>query len=236
MFNSKYSSILTIVLVVAIILIIALIAYFGYDIYRKYYTNKGAGDAVDAFQEGYTNKIPNKNNNTNNNTNNNSNEENFIIEGVNSTGNNSSNSNTSNGNTTTAVKKKYQGFTMVGTIEISKIDLKYPILEGVSTKALDTAVCLQYGKLNQVGNAVVIGHNYRNGTFFSNLYKLSNGDKITITDYTGKKVTYTIYDKFEAEPEDTSFYQRNTNGAREITLSTCTDDSSKRTIILAKEN
>lgn len=229
MFNSKYSNILTIVLVVAIILIIALIAYFGYDIYRKYYTNKGAGDAVDQFQEGVTNKIPNKNNNTNNN----SNEGNFIIEGINSLPNN--NSTTNDGNTTTAVKQKYQGFTMVGTIEISKINLKYPILEGVSTKALDTAVCLQYGKLNQVGNAVVIGHNYRNGTFFSNLYKLSNGDKIMISDYTGKKITYTVYSIFEAEPEDTSFYQRNTNGAREITLSTCTDDSSKRTIILAKE-
>lgn len=232
MFNSKYSNILTIVLVVAIILIIALIAYFGYDIYRKYYTNKGAGDAVDAFQEGYTNKIPNKNNNTNNNNNNGGS---IVINELNSIPNDNNNNN-NNENSTTAVKKKYQGFTMVGTIEISKIDLKYPILEGVSTKALDTAVCLQYGKLNQVGNAVVIGHNYRNGTFFSNLYKLSNGDKITITDYTGKKVTYTIYDKFEAEPEDTSFYQRNTNGAREITLSTCTDDSSKRTIILAKEN
>lgn len=232
MFNSKYSNMLTIVLVVAIILIIALIAYFGYDIYRKYYTNKGAGDAVNAFQDGYANKIPNKNNNTNNN-----NGGNIFIDELNSIpNNNNNNNNTNNGNTTTAVKQKYQGFTMVGTIEISKIDLKYPILEGVSTKALDTAVCLQYGKLNQVGDAVIIGHNYRNGTFFSNLYKLSNGDKITIADYTGKKVTYTIYDKFEAEPEDTSFYQRNTNGAREITLSTCTDDSSKRTIILAKEN
>ena len=57
MFNSKYSNILTVALVIAIIAIIALIAYFGYDIYRKYYTNKGASDAVDAFQEGYVNKM-----------------------------------------------------------------------------------------------------------------------------------------------------------------------------------
>ena len=140
-----------------------------------------------------------------------------------------------NSGSTSIVKTKHEGFTMVGTIEISEIDLKYPILEGVSTKALDTAVCLQYGKLNQAGNAVVIGHNYRNGTFFSNLHKLSNGDKITISDYTGKKITYTVYSVFEAKPEDTSFYTRNTNGIREITLSTCTDDSSMRTIILAKE-
>lgn len=230
MFNNKYSNILTIVLVVAIILIIVLIAYFSYDIYRKYYKkNKDAGDAVNQFQEGYINKTQN----TKNNITNNDDGSNIQINGIDGLPTNNSN-NTNNG-TTTAVKKKYEGFTMVGTIEISKIDLKYPILEGVSTKALDTAVCLQYGKLNQIGNAVVIGHNYRNGTFFSNLYKLTNGDKITISDYTGKKITYTIYNKFEAEPEDTSFYNRDTNGVREITLSTCTDDSSKRTIILARE-
>lgn len=226
MFNSKYSNIITVVLIIAIIAIIALISYFAYDIYRKYYINKGAGDAVDTFQEGYVNKIPNKNNTTNNNVGGD-----IQINGIEGL---PTNNNTSGG-TTTAVKPKYEGFTMVGTIEISKINLKYPILEGVSTKALDTAVCLQYGKLNQVGNSVIIGHNYRNGTFFSNLYKLSNGDKITISDYTGKKVTYTVYSIFEAEPEDTSFYQRDTSGSREITLSTCTDDSSKRTIILAKE-
>lgn len=226
MFNSKYSNILTIVLVISIIAIIALIGYFGYDIYRKYYKNKDAENAVETFQGGYTNKISNKNNTINKI------ESNIVIEGINSLVTNQTNNTTSNA----TVKQKYKGYTMVGTIEISKINLKQPILEQVSEKTLDTAVCLMDGELNAIGNSVVIGHNYRNGTLFSNLYKLSNGDKITVTDYTGKKVTYTIYDKFEAEPEDVSFYRRDTSGAREITLSTCTDDSSKRTIIFAKEN
>ena len=70
--------------------------------------------------------------------------------------------------------------------------------------------------------------------FIELLKKLNNGDKIYVTDYTGKKVTYTIYNKFETTPEDTSFYQRDTNGNPEITLSTCTDDSSARLIIFAK--
>ena len=60
------------------------------------------------------------------------------------------------------------------------------------------------------------------------------GDKIYITDNDGKKVTYTIYNKFETTPEDTSFYQRDTSGKPEVTLSTCTDDSKARLIILAK--
>lgn len=232
MFNSKYSNILTVLLVIAIIAIIILIGYFGYDIYRKYYTNKNAGNEVDKFQGGFVNNIPNKNNSSNDANNE---RENIPIDPINQIPNEVGNNSTNNDSATT-VKQKYQGFTVAGTIEIAKINLKYPVLEKHSTKALDTAVCLLYGQLNRIGNSVVIGHNYRNGTFFSNLHKLSNGDKITITDYTGKKVTYTIYSIFEAEPEDTSFYERNTNGAREITLSTCTDDSSKRTIVLAKEN
>ena len=88
--------------------------------------------------------------------------------------------------------------------------------------------------INQIGNTVIIGHNYRNGLFFSNNKKLNIGDKIFITDNDGKQLTYTIYNKFETTPEDTSFYQRDTGGKPEVTLSTCTDDSSARLIILAR--
>ena len=89
--------------------------------------------------------------------------------------------------------------------------------------------------INKVGNTVIQGHNYRNGLFFSNLKKLSKGDKIYITDDTGTKITYEIYNIFEAEATDSSFYRRDTSGLREITLSTCTDDGALRTIVLAKE-
>ena len=231
MFNSKYSNILTIVLVVAIIAIVLLLIYFGYDIYRKYYSNKTAEEGFDAFQQQLSNRTPNGGSSNSNQAGDGNIEKLNIIPNNNGTDNNE----TGGGSTNTTVKPKYQGFTSVGTIEISKINLKQPILEGVSDKKLDTAVCLQYGKLNEVGNAVIIGHNYRNGTFFSNLYKLSNGDKIVITDYMNRKVTYTVYSIFEAAENDASFYQRDTNGLREITLSTCTDDSKNRTIILAKE-
>ena len=43
------------------------------------------------------------------------------------------------------------------------------------------------------------------------------------------------YNIFEASESDTSFYNRDTDGKREITLSTCTDDSSARLIIEARE-
>ena len=105
----------------------------------------------------------------------------------------------------------------------------------VTKKSIETAVAFLYGSgINQPGNSVIIGHNYRNGLFFSNNKKLNIGDKIYITGNDGKKVTYTIYNKFEATPEDTSFYQRDTGGKAEVTLSTCTDDSKARLIICAK--
>lgn len=88
--------------------------------------------------------------------------------------------------------------------------------------------------INQPGNTVIIGHNYRNGQFFSNNKRLEEGDKIYITDYNGTKLSYTIYDTFQTTPEDASFYTRNTDGDIEITLSTCTDDNKERLIILAR--
>ena len=87
---------------------------------------------------------------------------------------------------------------------------------------------------NKPGNTLIIGHNYRNGQFFANNKNLSKGDKVYITDLSGKRLSYTIYDKFETTTEDTEFITRNTNGAREISLQTCTDDGSLRLIILAK--
>ena len=127
---------------------------------------------------------------------------------------------------------------MVGTIQIPAINLKYPILEQLSKKSLETSVVLMYTAqgLNNEGNSVIIGHNYRNGTMFSNVKKLSNGDYIYITDSTGRKVKYTIYNIYRASGSESSYMTRNTNGKREISLSTCTDDSKARTIVLAKED
>ena len=124
-------------------------------------------------------------------------------------------------------------------MKIPTINLEYPILEEISTKSLETALVALYpsgDNINLPGNTVVIGHNYRNGTLFSNLKKLSNGAKIYVTDFRGKSITYQVYNKFEASESDTSFYTRDTNGLAELTLSTCTDASNdQRTIIFAKQ-
>lgn len=138
---------------------------------------------------------------------------------------------------TTKKKIYYEGFVMIGYITIPKTNVKLPILDSVTPQAIEVAVAALYPsnpKLNEPGNVVIIGHNRRNGQLFSNNEKLSVGDKILIKDTTGRELSYTIYQKFETSEQDTSFYTRNTNGVAEITLSTCTDDSKARIIILAK--
>ena len=224
MFESKYSKVLTIFLIIVIIAIIVLLGFLGYDYYQKYFITKDTSEFVDSFEGDQT--IAEENNDSTTETNTAENEN--VLEQVEST-------TTTTKTGTTKVKKQYKGLGVDGTIQIPKTKVKYPVLEKVTNKSIETAVAILYGVgLNQPGNTVIVGHNYRNGLFFSNNKKLQNGDKIYITDNTGTKLTYTIYNKFETTPEDTSFYTRDTAGKPEITLSTCTDDSSARIIIFAK--
>lgn len=130
----------------------------------------------------------------------------------------------------------YKGFVMKGTISIPKTGLECPVLEKATKSAIEVAVGIQVGPgLNQVGNTVIAGHNYRNGLFFSNNKNIQVGDKIFIKDTSGQTVTYVVYNKFETTPEDASYINKDTNGKREITLYSCNDDSSKRIIIEARE-
>lgn len=219
--NSKYGNLLTVILVISIIAIIGIVGIIGYRIYKSHYIQTGAIDAATQFEQTVT-----PGNNENNNTVQNNNNEASV--GIEDTFNN----NSSSGQTTT-----YKGFAVVGTIQIPAINLKYPILEKNTKKSLETSVVLMYTSkgLNEIGNSVIIGHNYRNGTMFSNVKKLKNGDAIYITDTLGRKVKYTIYDIYRTSGTDGKYITRNTNGKREVSLSTCTDDSKARTIVLAKE-
>ena len=224
MFESKYSKVLTVILIIVIIAIIGLLGFLAYDYYQNYMVTKDTSDFVDGFQgevisEEDTNTV----------------EDNNTVGTLDENPLDRLNDASTGGSTSSTKKTMYKGFGVLGTMEIPAISFKYPVLEKVTKSSIETSVAFLYGTgLNQSGNSVIIGHNYRNGLFFSNNKKLNIGDKIYITDTSGNKLTYTIYNKFETTPEDTSFYQRDTGGKPEVTLSTCTDDSSARLIILAK--
>ena len=225
-----YSNALTVILIMIIVAVIGLLAYLGFDYYSRYRTNKDGEAFVDSLTEGVTVDTPEGDTNATNTA---------STENITTTPNqNDNNSTGGNSSNNTNKRPTYKGFYTLGSIEIPKTNVKYPVLEKVTKKSLETSVAVVWpenAELNKPGNVVIVGHNYRNGLFFSNNKKLSKGDKIYITDLNKDRVAYTIYNIFEASDTDTKFYNRNTDGKREITLSTCTDDSSARLIIEARE-
>lgn len=236
MLNSKYSKVLTIILVIAIIAIIGLLIFVGIDWYKAATTNSDTDDFFEQFNsyigglnqedtnnENIITEIPNENNQDEN-----------IIEEPKVNNNSSNNSNSSSSSSSGGLT--YKNMKAVGTIQIPKTNVKCAILDDPSATAMDNGITVLYGPgINEVGNTVLAGHNYRNGTFFSNNKKLAVGDKIYITDLKGKKVTYTITHKYTTDANDFSYSTRKTNGKRAISLTTCTDDSSARIIIWAEE-
>ena len=231
MFDSKYGDVLTVILVVVIIAIIGLLGFWAFDVIGKNNTEKEAMQAIDEFNNQIANNV--SNNNTQNTVQNQViAEENIVKPDVEGVMNTATQTVTTNGGSSA---KLYNGFVMVGYIQIPKTGVNLPVLEEVTKASLEKSVAILYGPgLNKVGNTVIVGHNYRNGLFFSNNKKIAVGDKIYITDLNGNKVTYVVYNTYETTPEDSEYMTRNTDGKMEISLSTCTDDSSGRIITWAR--
>ncbi len=130
----------------------------------------------------------------------------------------------------------YQGYPIAGKITIPKTGVSTPFLDSVSVSGMEIAPCLllKKGEINQQGYIYIVGHNFRNGTLFSDNGKLEVEDKITITAMDGTSRDYQIYDKFITTAEDTSFLKRDVSDHPEVILQSCTDDDENRIIILAK--
>lgn len=137
-------------------------------------------------------------------------------------------------------------YVTIGTINIPKINVSYPILEGITAqtdeekaKEIEELLKISPSKFwgpnpNEIGNLCIVGHNYRNKKFFSKVPTLVTGDIIEIT-ANEKTIKYSVYDKYTVIPEDNSCTSQLTGGRKEITLITCTDDSKQRFIVKARE-
>lgn len=223
MFKSKYSNFLTIILVVAIVFVIVMISILAVSVYKRHKNEKDAEDAISRFE-----------NNIDVNTNTNTSGGTGLIEQNIVTNNTTSGSSSQEG---TRQVTYFNNFVMIGYIEIPKINIKYPVLEKETVASLEKSVAVRYPDsaiLNEPGNVVIVGHNYRNGQFFSNLEKVATGDMVKITDTKGQTLIYTIYEKYETTPEDVAYITRNVGDNTEITLVTCTDDSNARIIVKAR--
>lgn len=133
-------------------------------------------------------------------------------------------------------------YATIGTVNIPKINVTYPIIDGATGEAKETEELLKISPTkfwgpnpNEVGNFCIVGHNYRNTRFFSKVPTLEAGDIIQVTDLSGKTISYKVYNKYQVDPTDVSCTTQITNGKKEVTLITCTDDSKHRVVVRARE-
>lgn len=124
----------------------------------------------------------------------------------------------------------------LATVTIPSIDCTYPVLNETSEELLKIAPCKFWGcDPNEVGNFCIVGHNYRSNKFFSHVPELSIGDIIKVTDLSNRTIDFAVYDKYVVDPADTTCTTQRTNGQKEVTIITCTNDSKQRVIIKARE-
>jgi len=235
----KMNRILTGVIIAAAVIIAMLVGYWIFDTAQTNIAKKEAEAAADNWISGATTTqggvsvLPSNTTQTPTNT---SESENVIDVNIDLNSTSITTGNTTGSSTSGKTVQTFAGFTMIGTIEIPKINLKYPVLDRADKASMEAAPGKLYGVgLNKVGNTVIAAHNYRNRTFFSKLDQLSEGDSIFITDTDKNRVEYIIYNIYTTGSEDNSYWQRDTQGAMEISLSTCTDDVQQRLIVWAIE-
>ena len=130
--------------------------------------------------------------------------------------------------------KKYE---TIGVVKIPKIKITYPILSKTTDALMKVSACKFHGaNPNEVGNLCIIAHNYRRkGVFFSDVPDLVVGDIVEIQDLSQRTIQYEIYDIHTVMPDNVADTTQKTNGRKEVTLITCTDDSKQRVIVRCKE-
>lgn len=127
--------------------------------------------------------------------------------------------------------------TVLGIIQIKKIKVKAPVVEGVRPSNLKSAVGHIPGTaaLGQPGNSALAGHrSYTFGKFFNRLDELVEGDEILIT--TKKEdLTYKVFKIHVVTPDDVSVLKGSKDDSI-ITLITCTPIyvASHRLIVVAR--
>ena len=128
----------------------------------------------------------------------------------------------------------YKGYPVIAKLEIPKINLETYVISEYSNQALGVSVTKFYGgNPNEVGNFCIAGHNYITKNMFHDLKKLSIGDTFSLIDKHQKEGMYKIYLVDIVEPDETQCLSQKTDGRIEVTLITCTTDSSKRIIVKA---
>lgn len=122
------------------------------------------------------------------------------------------------------------------TLTIESLGIEYPVFSDTSEELLKKSINKLWGpNPNEVGNYVIIGHNYKNGSMFGKLPKIKIGDTFELKDIKGRERTYQVYDKYEIDPTDVACTSQLTNGKTEVTLITCNSNGKKRIVVKATQ-
>ena len=136
----------------------------------------------------------------------------------------------------TSVTESGQEYYTMAIVKIPSIDVEYPVLNTTTDELLKISPTKFWGpEPNEEGNFCIVGHNYRNKKFFSKVPTLENGEIIELTDLTGRTIRYSVYDKYVVSPDDVACTSQVTDGRKDLTLITCTNDSKQRVIVKATE-
>lgn len=122
---------------------------------------------------------------------------------------------------------------VIGTIEIKKLGIYYPIFSDCTDELLKISPCRFYGPLpGEKGNLCIAGHNYDNEKFFSKLSLLNINDIVNIYTY-NNSFSYRIFDIYETIPTDTTPVYSYSPSDKLLTLITCNNLNKNRLIIKA---
>lgn len=113
----------------------------------------------------------------------------------------------------------------IGMLELTKLDLKLPIMSEWNYENLRKGPCRYEGSIYK-DNMIIAAHNYT--TNFANLNKLQYGDEIIFKDIDGNEFRYEV---IEIETLKDTDIDRMTAGDWDLTLFTCTYSGAARVTV-----
>ena len=135
-------------------------------------------------------------------------------------------------------KVNYGGFkyTILGKLTIKKINIYQPILKENTAVAYNTALVKMAGpNLNENGNVSIGGHNFMRGNYFIKINRLVKNDIVTVTDLSGRKVNYYVYEYGVVDKNSASYLaQPDNKNEKIVTLVTCTKGGKERYYVKAR--
>lgn len=135
-------------------------------------------------------------------------------------------------------KVSYGGFkyTVLGKLTIKKINIYQPILKENTAGAYNTALVKMAGpNLNENGNVSIGGHNFMRGNYFIKINRLVKNDVVIVTDLSGRKVKYYVYEYGVVDKNSASYLaQPDNKNEKIVTLVTCTKGGKERYYVKAR--